>query len=146
MPQGAGLERGPRPHGRLLLRPHGALAARAVAAVPQGRVRAVQVLVGPVHVPWGDLRALRRPHGGPVVPRGEEALLELGRWVDGVGWGAADAPQLQGARPGAEASDVGRSCTCLLLRGSQPVPTVLAQSDGRLGRRWGEREREREAG
>lgn len=140
MTQGAGLERGPRPHGRLLLRPHGTLAGGAVAAVPQGRVRTVQVLVGPVHVPRGDLRALWRPHRGPVVPRREEALLELGWWVDGVRWGAAHAPQLQGAWPGAEASDVGRSCARLLLRGGQPVPTVLAQSHGRLGRRGRERE------
>lgn len=135
MTQGTGLERGPRPHGCLLLWPHGTLASGAVAAVPQGRVCAVQVLVGPVHVPRGDLRALRRPHGGPVVPWGEEALLELGRRVDGIGRGAAHAPQLQGARPVAEAGDVGRSCTRLLLRGGQPVPAVLTQSHGRLGKR-----------
>lgn len=106
-----------------------------MAAIPQSRVRTVQVLVGPVHVPRGDLRALWRPHGGPIVPRGEEALLELGWWVDGIRWGATDTPQLQGARPGAEAGDVGRSCTCLLLWGSQPVPAVLVQSHGRLERR-----------
>lgn len=80
------------------------------------------------------------------MPWREEALLELGWWVDGVRRGAAHTPQLQGARTGSEAGDVGRPCTHLLLRGSQPVPTVLAQSHGRLGR---ERERggsEREVG
>lgn len=66
------------------------------------------------------------------MPWREEALLELGWWVDGVRRGAAHTPQLQGARTGSEAGDVGRPCTHLLLRGSQPVPTVLAQSHGRL--------------
>lgn len=66
------------------------------------------------------------------MPRGEEALLELCRWVHGVWRGAAHAPQLQRARPGAEARDVGRSCARLLLRRCQPVPAVLAQSHSRL--------------
>lgn len=132
MTQDTGLERGPRPHGCLLLRPHGSLASGAVAAVPQGRMRAVQVLVGPVHVSWGDLGALRRLHGGPIVPWREEALLELGWRVDGVGRGAAHAAQLQGARPGAQPGHVGRCRARLLLRSAQPVPAVLAQSHGRL--------------
>lgn len=141
MTQGAGLKRGSWPHGRLLLWPHSTLARGAVAAIPQSWVRTVQVLVGPIHVPWGSIRALRWPYRGPVVPCGEEALLERGRRVDSIRWRATHAPQLQGAWPGAKASDVGWSCTCLLLWGGQPVPTVLAQSHGRLGRM--ERERER---
>lgn len=131
MTQDTGLERGPRPHGRLLLRSHGSL---AVAAVPQGWMRTVQVLVGPVHVSWGDLGALWRLHRGPVVPWREEALLELGRRVDGVGRGASHAAQLQGTQPGAQPGHVGRCRARLLLRSAQPVPAVLAQSHRRLRR------------